>query len=255
MATGTTPSPISLTVTANSATLTSSTLVTPALITSPITSLAASASSNFTFTSASAFPTSFSANTSYSILEPAILPGPLSPPTFGLQAAFDPVAGNSTNNLTSGLVIFENGCYIDEQTRDCSRACQSSKLMFSNTSTLHNCALYHTIAEFLLLDTSDDNSGKELKDLGFRADTLDPSKTIEQCFADYCNQSTSTCANQYTAFSQRPYIYAFYSDCGNRSLQNISCFINVCKNITSPANPDIGGQGVCTYYFLALEIA
>ena len=124
--------------------------------------------------------------------------------------------------------------------------------MFSDTSTLHNCVVYHAIAQYLLaveqnetVDSPAPSSVQHLTDLGYRTHTLHPGPAIDRCFKGYCDSSkNSGCKNNYLYPVLRNSSVKISSRCGEGKLQNIRCFFDICRHINSPANPDIGGQGV-----------
>lgn len=204
---------------------------------------------------ASASSDSFSTdapNRTLLVLKPALLPHPEEPSILGLQEAFDPFGGSSNVNSTVTITVFRDGCWLPgvDSSANCSQACTEPDLMFSNTSTLHNCVVYPAIAQYLLAVGQNGTVGSrvaslvlELMNLGYRNETLDPGPAIDECFYDYCTGHASKCKDYFKPVSQNS-SWTISSTCGESELQNTSCFFDICINIDSPANPDIGGQWV-----------
>ena len=110
------------------------------------------------------------------------------------------------------------------------------------------------VAQLLPLSGPDEGMTKELTVMGFQNNALDPRSDIDSCIRDYCDSPMSGCQNTYNEAYQRSatghsHNYTSASSCGDGSSQNTSCFFDICSNLTSFANGDIGGQGVCIVQF------
>ena len=225
----------------------------------PVTSATSTLSDSLS-TDANAIPSNFLPNQTLLALRPILRSHPASPSILGLQDAFHPSGGASNIPSSVGITVFRDGCWLpnDITSANCSQACTKPDLIFSNTSTLHNCVVYPTIARYLLavgqsetVDSSVEHLVQNLMNLGYRTDTLDPGPAIDQCFKDYCNGPVSGCKNYLSPVPQNSSL-RISKPCGEGQLQNISCFFDICGHINSAADPDIGGQGVRSFKFLVL---
>ena len=160
------------------------------------------------------------------------------------------------------------GCTINGTAlRNCTAACQDPSLVFAATSTLQNCMVLSTLNSTTNLN---ENTRGLLSNYSIdvaHTDFHNFHNTIQDCFMAYCS-ANSNCSNPYfgdfkakdqellpSIYSTSDY-YTCYdinsdiSDPYSGSFYSNSCYINVCTNITSTLNSDVGGIGVCSLSLL-----
>ena len=169
-------------------------------------------------------------------------------------------------------VLFANGCSQTHGGANCTAACTDPSQAFRTLETLHNCILYVGIADAYARQNLSSND-TELADKFViqKGNTNSPisqkvNTTITNCFDQYCDNSpyctrlmwssiweltlNQSNANRYypDESSQRYYIYDLQYD-GEED--------DLCGFIAPsyPLNPDIGGIGVYTSYWIQAGLA
>ena len=147
--------------------------------------------------------------------------------TFGLQSAF-----NSEYTSTNGsITLFLDGCIQDDGAPNCTVACQNTTQIFSNLSTLHNCAVFPQISVHIANNSLTANALRLAEELKITSSKDDPSlpsnisNSIQKCLLDSC---TGNCNNNLT---------------GTLFIPSIDYF-SLCGPIPAYVDADVAGIGV-----------
>ncbi len=176
-------------------------------------------------------------------------------PTFSFEDAID--AYDSGPDEAGSGVLYSHGCLVNnDNTPNCTAACQNPSLVFANLYTMQNCMVLaslgptkpyangslirrnHTISphsETLLSDFS-----IHLRDPQFPSLASDVNTMISDCLQQYCNRNNNSCSPAYfcNVFDIN-LESSSYNDTGDY------CYPYICDGYqSSHLNPDIGGIGV-----------
>ena len=181
------------------------------------------------------------------------------PSSYGVQNAmasfqYSGFAGVAYDNPYGSDLNWE-GCIINGTAlRNCTAACQDPSLVFASTSTLQNCMVLSTLSilepiTYPTPDTLNILDGYSIDVANTDFNLFD--NTIQKCFLAYC-RANSNCGIPHfddinaNAHDEIAYDYPFdnYFTCAFSTAD--SCFTDVCNNITSALNLDVGGIGVCS---------
>lgn len=185
-------------------------------------------------------------------------------PTFSFQSALLAFSGgyNEPGIELGSSFLFSAGCYVnDNDTSNCTVACQDAGLIFTNPYTMQNCMVLtslgpsptgvnlngsltplqnHTFSPQSLTIAS--KFSIDPTDPGFPSLALSVNKTIAECLQQYCNNDTH-CSVGYEESCSWSDVSSFGGT--NGRFFGINCYPDICFGYgSSSLNPDIGGIGV-----------
>ena len=131
------------------------------------------------------------------------------------------------------------GCYVDQESRNCSESCIQAANIFDNTSTLANCMALPLITDMMATGKLSNSSQSTAESYGIGGDrslALLVNSTLSKCFQAYCNQSES-CRSEGLEY--------YIGHSGNLSTNLYQQGNNICQYVQQTVLGDIAGIGVC----------
>ena len=139
------------------------------------------------------------------------------------------------------------GCYLDQESRNCSESCIQAANIFDNTSTLANCMAFPLITDMIAtgkLSNSSQSTAESYGIGGNRSLALLVNSTLSRCFQAYCNQSES-CRSDRLGY--------YIGNSGNLSTNVYQQGNNICQYVEQTVLGDIAGIGVCFMFDYDLQ--